>query len=100
MELVLPMCNVHPYFSLKNLGKKCALCTAKCVGAIVYLLWDLEQVSFTCLSLCFLISKMGAPWYGPQSANKSSSSTHPFRTHVSKGLLCAELYWPSCRLQA
>ena len=22
MELVLPMYNVHPYFSLKNLGKK------------------------------------------------------------------------------
>ena len=25
MELVLPMYNAHPYFPLKNLGKKCAL---------------------------------------------------------------------------
>ena len=25
MELVLPMYNVHPCFSLKNLDKKCAL---------------------------------------------------------------------------
>ena len=25
MELVLPMYNVHPYFSLKNLGKNCTL---------------------------------------------------------------------------
>ena len=23
MELVLPMYNAHPYFSLKSLGKKC-----------------------------------------------------------------------------
>ena len=30
MKLVLPMYNVHPYFSLKNLGKKCALYEAKC----------------------------------------------------------------------
>ena len=29
MELVLPMCSVHPYFSLKNSGKKCALYLAK-----------------------------------------------------------------------
>ena len=29
MKLVLPMYNVHPYFSLKNLGKKCVLYTAK-----------------------------------------------------------------------
>ena len=30
MELVPPMCNVHPSFSLKNLwAKKCALYTAK-----------------------------------------------------------------------
>ena len=29
MELVLPMYNVHTYFSLKNLGKKCTLYTAK-----------------------------------------------------------------------
>ena len=29
MELVLPMYNEHPYFSLKNLGKKCTLYTAK-----------------------------------------------------------------------
>ena len=30
MELVLPMYNVHPYFSLKNLGKKkCTLYMAK-----------------------------------------------------------------------
>ena len=28
-ELVLPMYNGHPYFSLKNLGKKCAFYTAK-----------------------------------------------------------------------
>ena len=28
-ELVLPMYNVHLYFSLKNLGKKCALYMAK-----------------------------------------------------------------------
>ena len=28
-ELVLPMYNVHPYFSLKNLGKKSALYTVK-----------------------------------------------------------------------
>ena len=32
MELVLPMYNVHPYFPLKNLGKKCALYTAKYVN--------------------------------------------------------------------
>ena len=29
MELVLPMYNVHPYFSLKNLGKKCTLYKTK-----------------------------------------------------------------------
>ena len=29
MELVLPMYNVHPYFPLKNLGKKYALYMAK-----------------------------------------------------------------------
>ena len=29
MELVLPTYNVHPYFSLKNLGKNCASHTAK-----------------------------------------------------------------------
>ena len=29
MELVLPMYNAHPYFSLKNVGKKCALYTVK-----------------------------------------------------------------------
>ena len=29
MELVLPMYNVHLYFSLKNLGKKNALYMAK-----------------------------------------------------------------------
>ena len=28
-ELVLPMYNEHPYFSLKNLGKKCTLYMAK-----------------------------------------------------------------------
>ena len=28
-ELILPMYNVLPYFSLKNLGKKCLLCTMK-----------------------------------------------------------------------
>ena len=28
-ELVLPVYNGHPYFSLKNLGKKCAFYTAK-----------------------------------------------------------------------
>ena len=27
MELVPPMCNVHPYFSLKNLGKKYCILT-------------------------------------------------------------------------
>lgn len=29
MELVLLMYNVHPYFSLTNLGQKCALYMAK-----------------------------------------------------------------------
>ena len=29
MELVLPMYDVHPYFSLKHLGKKCTLYLAK-----------------------------------------------------------------------
>ena len=29
MELVLPMYNVHPYFLLKYLGKKCALYVTK-----------------------------------------------------------------------
>ena len=29
MELVLPMYNVHPYFSLKTVGKNCTLYTAK-----------------------------------------------------------------------
>ena len=29
MELVLPMYDAHPYFSLKNLGKAYALYTAK-----------------------------------------------------------------------
>ena len=29
MKLARPMYNAHPYFSLKNLGKKCALYTAK-----------------------------------------------------------------------
>ena len=29
MELLLPMYNVHPYFSLKDLGKKYTLYTAK-----------------------------------------------------------------------
>ena len=29
MELVLPMYNAHPYFSRTNLGKRCALHTAK-----------------------------------------------------------------------
>ena len=29
MELVPPMYNAHPYFSLKNLGKKYALYTVK-----------------------------------------------------------------------
>ena len=29
MELVLPMYNVHPYFSLKNLEKRGTLYTAK-----------------------------------------------------------------------
>ena len=29
MELVLPIYNMRPYFSLKNLGEKCALYTAK-----------------------------------------------------------------------
>ena len=30
MELVLSMYNAHPYFSLKNLGKRCTLYMAKC----------------------------------------------------------------------
>ena len=29
MELVLPMYNVHPYFSLKNLGKKVSIIHGK-----------------------------------------------------------------------
>ena len=29
MELVLPMYNVHPYFSLKNLGKKVCIISGK-----------------------------------------------------------------------
>ena len=29
MKLLLPVYNAHPYFSLKNLGNKCALYTAK-----------------------------------------------------------------------
>ena len=29
MELVLPIYSVHPYFPLKNLGKKCALYMSK-----------------------------------------------------------------------
>ena len=36
MELVLPIYNVHPYFSLKNLGKKCALYKAK-YGVLFYM---------------------------------------------------------------
>ena len=29
MELVLPMYNVHPYFSLKTVGKKCTFFMVK-----------------------------------------------------------------------
>ena len=43
MELVLPMCYVHPYFSLKNLGKrartihgKTRMCGLKCIAAIYW----------------------------------------------------------------
>ena len=40
MELVLPMYNVHPYFSLNNLGKKCALHMGK--YGICGIIHDLE----------------------------------------------------------
>ena len=36
MELVLPMYNAHTYFSVKNLGKKYILYTAK-YGTLFYL---------------------------------------------------------------
>ena len=47
MELVLPMYNVHPYFSLKNLGKNCTLYTAKYGTSVhekVLVSQDLEKV--------------------------------------------------------
>ena len=38
MELVLPMYNVHPYFSLKNLGKKVSIIHGK--------IWYSVSISF------------------------------------------------------
>ena len=41
MELVPPMCNVHPYFSLKNLGKKVRIIHGKIqYAAKLILLFD------------------------------------------------------------
>ena len=43
MELVLPMCNSHPYFSLKNLGKKMHIIHSKIqyafIGWFLYAPW-------------------------------------------------------------
>ena len=41
MELVLPMYNAHPYFSLKNLGKNVRIVHGKI------------QVSNSCIKSCF-----------------------------------------------
>ena len=40
------MYNVHPYFSLKNLGKMCALYTAK-YGSFVFLLIESTSVGLS-----------------------------------------------------
>ena len=37
MELVLPMYDVHPYFSLQNLGKKCTSYTGLSVDMLPFL---------------------------------------------------------------
>ena len=39
MKLALPMYNVHPYFSFKNLGKKCTLNMAKYGNSITHHLY-------------------------------------------------------------
>ena len=51
-ELVLPMYNAHPYFSLKNLGKKCALYTANTgnfytslAALVIFHLFDSSRLS-------------------------------------------------------
>ena len=60
MKLVLPMHNAHPYFSLKNLGKKkFALYMAK-YG--MFLKYDLTVFNFLLLpiiflKLCFIVYK-------------------------------------------
>ena len=48
MELVLPMYNAHPYFSLKNLAKNCTLYTAKYGSLCIY-----EVEGFVCLFAYF-----------------------------------------------
>ena len=67
MELVLPMCNSHPYFSLKNLGKTLQLYkTSKLLAVEVSLenlfqkkgqkMWEIGDRCFEFSNLTLLIN--------------------------------------------
>ena len=79
-ELVLPMYNVHPYFSLKNLSKKCSLYMT-IYGNPHPETFDYTDKNCTSLPTCMALGRESSPWSSRQNYEAHAVTiTLPTRT--------------------